>query len=86
MDYAAGIAHNQRLPAMTSVFKPLVKALITKTLRRKIWGYWYLTSQPGAFVDSNPKKPRKPWVDPACRENIMYKIHVLPVFVSADQC
>jgi Linalool dehydratase/isomerase len=71
MAYAAGIAHYHRLPAMRSVFRPLMKALITEMLKREVWGHWYLTSQPGAFVDPDLKKLRKPWVDPVCRGNIM---------------
>jgi hypothetical protein len=53
---------------MRSVFKLLMKALITKTLRREVWGYWYLTSQP---IDPDLEKLGKPWVDPVRRENIM---------------
>jgi hypothetical protein len=71
MAYGAGIAHYHRLPAMRSIFKPLMKRLITKMLRREVWGYWYLTSQSGIFVDPDLKEMRKPWSDPVCRENIM---------------
>ena len=59
------------MPAARSVFKPLLKKLITKMLRREVWGYWYLSSQSGVFVDPDLKEMRKPWSDPVCRENIM---------------
>jgi hypothetical protein len=77
MAYAAGIAHYHRLPAMRSLFEPLIKALITKMLRREVWGYWYLTSQSRTFVDPDLKELRKPWVDPVCRENIMVCIRFM---------
>jgi len=66
-----GLHITHRLPAMRSVFKPLMKALITEMLKREVWRHWYLTSQPGTFVDPDLKRLRKPWVDPVCRGNIM---------------
>ncbi|KAJ3523291.1 hypothetical protein NM208_g12510 [Fusarium decemcellulare] len=77
MAYATGLAHYHRLPALRSVFKPLLEQLIHKMLRREVWGYWYLTSQSGKFVDPDIVELRKPWADPVKRENIMYSGHLL---------
>lgn len=71
MAYAAGVAHFHRLPALRSAFKQLSEQLIHKMLRREVWGYWYLTSQSGKFVDPDLVEMRKPWADPNKRENIM---------------
>ncbi|CAG5179188.1 uncharacterized protein ALTATR162_LOCUS9077 [Alternaria atra] len=72
MAYATGSAHYHRLPAVRSVFKNLLEQLIHKMLRREVWGYWYLTSQSGKFVDPDLVEMRKPWADPNKQENIMY--------------
>ncbi|EOD44468.1 putative linalool dehydratase-isomerase precursor protein [Neofusicoccum parvum UCRNP2] len=77
MAYAAGAAHYHRLPALRSVFRVLLEQLIHKMLRREVWGYWYLTSQSGRFVDPDIEELRKPWSDPIKRENIMYSGHLL---------
>lgn len=77
MAYAAGLAHYHRLPALRSVFRTLFEQLIHKMLRRDVWGYWYMTSQSGKFVDPDITELRKPWSDPVCRENIMYSGHLL---------
>ena len=71
MAYASGAAHYHRLPALRSVFRSLMKQLIHKMLRREVWGYWYLTSQSGVFVNPELKELRKPWADPNKKENIM---------------
>lgn len=76
MAYAAGAAHYHRLPAMRSMFKELMLKLITKMMRREVWGYWYLTSQSGIKLDPDLKELRKPWADPVCKENIMYSGHL----------
>lgn len=75
MSYAAGAAHYHRLPALRSVFKTLFEQLIHKMFRREVWGYWYLTSQSGKFVDPDIKELRKPWADPVVKENIMVRTH-----------
>ncbi|KAK2597260.1 hypothetical protein N8I77_013120 [Diaporthe amygdali] len=77
MAYGAGVAHYHRLPALRSVFRSLFEQLIHKMMRRDVWGYWYLTSQSGKFVDPDITELRKPWPDPVCRENIMYSGHLL---------
>lgn len=77
MAYAAGLAHYHRLPALRSVFRSLFERLIHKMLRRDVWGYWYLTSQSGKWVDPDITELRKPWPDPVRRENIMYSGHLL---------
>lgn len=77
MAYAAGLAHYHRLPALRSVFRALLEQLIHKMLRRDVWGYWYLTSQSGRFVDPDLTELRAPWPDPVRRENIMYSGHLL---------
>ena len=74
MSYAAGAAHYHHLPAMRSMFQPLIRKLISKMLRREVWGYWYMTSQSGVVADPDLKKLRKPWADPVCRENIMVRL------------
>ena len=71
MSYAAGAAHYHRLPAMRSMFKPLIRNLISKMMRREVWGYWYMSSQSGIGCDPDIKELRKPWADPVCKENIM---------------
>ena len=71
MVYAAGAAHYHRLPAMRSMFKPLLEKLIAKMLRREVWHYWYLMSQSGVKIDPDIKELRKPWADPCLKENIM---------------
>lgn len=76
MAYAAGAAHYHRMPAMRSLFKPLIRKLISKMLRREVWGYWYLTSQSGKGADPDIKKLRVPWADPVCKENIMVRLHL----------
>lgn len=73
MAYASGATHFHRLPALRSVFKPLIHKLIMKMFRREVWSYWYLTSQSGSLVDPNLKELRKPWADPVCKENIMVR-------------
>ena len=77
MTYAAGAAHYHRLPAMRSFFKPLIRKLISKMLRREVWGYWYMTSQSGVGADPDITELRKPWADPVRRENIMVRLLVL---------
>ncbi|KAI9924306.1 hypothetical protein ASPWEDRAFT_29875 [Aspergillus wentii DTO 134E9] len=77
MAYAAGVTHYHRMPAMRGLFKPLIRRLIHKMLRREVWGYWYLTSQSGIRLDPDLKELRKPWADPVVRENIMYSGHLL---------
>ncbi|KAG8625005.1 hypothetical protein KVT40_006756 [Elsinoe batatas] len=77
MAYAAGLAHYHHLPALKSPFRHLFRDLINKMLRREVWGYWYLTSQSGIFVDQDLTELRKPWADPIKRENIMYSGHLL---------
>ncbi|KAL3442795.1 hypothetical protein BJX65DRAFT_321072 [Aspergillus insuetus] len=77
MAYAAGAAHYHRLPALRSVFKTLMERLIKKMLRREVWGYWFLTSHSGKFVDPDLEQLRQPWADPIVRENIMYSGHLL---------
>ena len=71
MAYAAAAAHYHRLPVMRSMFKPLIRKLIHKMLRREVWGYWFMTSQSGVRADPDLQVLRKPWADPVCRENIM---------------
>ena len=77
MAYAASVTHYHRMPAMRGLFKPLIRQLIHKMLRREVWGYWYLTSQSGIRVDPDLKELRKPWANPVVRENIMYSGHLL---------
>lgn len=77
MAYGAILAHYHRLPAMRNLFKPLIRSLIRKMLRREVWGYWYLTSQSGNRLDPDLDELRKPWADPVVRENIMYGGHLL---------
>ncbi|OCT49381.1 hypothetical protein CLCR_04700 [Cladophialophora carrionii] len=47
MAYATGVAHYHRLPAARSIFKPLLRQLIHKMLRREVWAYWFTTSLGG---------------------------------------
>jgi hypothetical protein len=77
MAYGAGVAHYHHLPALRSVFKPLIRRLIHKMLRRNVWGYWFNTSLSGNRTDPDRKELRKPWADPVVRENIMYSGHLL---------
>lgn len=69
--YASGAAHFHHLPALRSAFMTLIGQLIEKMLCREVWGYWFLTSHSGTFVDPDLKKLREPWPDPTKRENIM---------------
>lgn len=77
MAYACGVAHYHRLPTLRSVFKPLMRRMIHKMLRREVWGYWFNTSLSGRLTDPDLKELRKPWADPVIRENIMYSGHLL---------
>ncbi|KIL87247.1 hypothetical protein FAVG1_09805 [Fusarium avenaceum] len=77
MAYGASVAHYHRLPALRSVFKPLVRRLIHKMLRREVWGYWFNTSLAGNRTNPDRKVLRTPWADPIVRENIMYSGHLL---------
>ncbi|KAL7944076.1 hypothetical protein V8C42DRAFT_353921 [Trichoderma barbatum] len=77
MAYASGAAHYHRLPVLRYVFKPLMRQLIHKMLRREVWGYWFNTSMSGKFVDPSLTELRQPWADPVVRENIMYSGHLL---------
>jgi hypothetical protein len=77
MTYGAGVAHYHRLPALRSVFKPLIRRLIHKMLRREVWGYWFNTSLAGNRTNPDRKVLRTPWADPIVRENIMYSGHLL---------
>ncbi|KAF9890590.1 hypothetical protein FE257_005721 [Aspergillus nanangensis] len=77
MAYATGAAHYHRLPQLRSVFQSLLAALIEKMLHRDVWGYWFLTSHSGKFVDPDIRELRKPWADPIVKENIMYSGHLL---------
>jgi hypothetical protein len=71
MAYAVAAAQYHRMPAARSALKPLMGRIIHKMLRREVWGYWFLTSHSGSFVDPDLKELRKPWADPICKENIM---------------
>lgn len=75
--YGAGIAHFHRLPALRSVFKPLLRRFIQKMLLRDVWSYWWNTSQGGKVLNPDQLKPRQQWADPVVRENIMYSGHLL---------
>ncbi|KAM0446046.1 hypothetical protein ACHAO4_009491 [Trichoderma viride] len=77
MAYAVAAAQYHRMPAARSALKPLMGRIIHKMLRREVWGYWFLTSHSGSFVDPDLKELRKPWADPICKENIMYSGHLL---------
>jgi len=77
MSYAAAVAHYHRLPALRTIFKPLMRQLIHKMLRRDVWGYWFNTSHGGILTDPSLKELRKPWPDPVVKENIMYSGHLL---------
>jgi hypothetical protein len=77
MAYATGVTHYHRLPAVRSVFKPLLRQLIHKMLRREVWAYWFTTSLGGVRTDPSLQKLREPWADPVVRENIMYSGHLL---------
>ncbi|CVK85022.1 uncharacterized protein FMAN_01944 [Fusarium mangiferae] len=77
MAYGAGVAHYHRLPALRNVFKPLIRRLIHKMLRREVWGYWFNTSLAGNRTNPDRKVLRTPWADPIVRENIMYSGHLL---------
>ncbi|KAG2417528.1 hypothetical protein HFD88_008747 [Aspergillus terreus] len=77
MSYAASAAHYHRLPALRGTFKPLIRQLIHKMLRREVWGYWFNTSHSGVKTDPGLSELRKPWADPVVRENIMYSGHLL---------
>ncbi|KEF59604.1 uncharacterized protein A1O9_04450 [Exophiala aquamarina CBS 119918] len=77
MVYASSITHYHRLPALRGVFKPLIRRLIHKMLRRDVWGYWFNTSLGGKAIDPSLEKLREPWPDPVIRENIMYSGHLL---------
>ncbi|KAJ5111254.1 hypothetical protein N7532_001789 [Penicillium argentinense] len=77
MAYAAGVTHYHRMPVMRSLFKPLIRRLIHKILRREVWGNWYLTSQSESVVEPDIKELRKPWADPIVQENVMYSAHLL---------
>lgn len=50
-----------------------MQRLIHKMLRREVWGYWFLTSHSGKFVDPDIQELRKPWADPVKKENIMVR-------------
>ena len=84
MAYASGAAHYHRLPALRSVFQPLMKQLIHKMLRKEVWAYWYLTSQSGKLVNPDIKELRKPWADPNKKENIM--VCLVKVFQYIARC
>lgn len=77
MAFAASLTHYHRLPALRGVFKPLIRRLIHKMLRRDVWGYWYNTSSGSNVLDPSLTKLREPWPDPVARENIMYSGHLL---------
>ncbi|KAJ4245242.1 hypothetical protein NW762_014112 [Fusarium torreyae] len=69
--YAAAAAYYHRLPLLRSVFRDLIRRSIDKMLHRDVWGYWFLTSHSGKFVDPDLAELRKPWADPVVKENIM---------------
>ena len=71
MAYATGAAHYHRLPALRSVYRTLMEKLISKMLRKEVWGYWFLTSHGGIKTDPSLKELRRPWSDPIKEENIM---------------
>ncbi|KAL3464929.1 hypothetical protein BJX64DRAFT_275585 [Aspergillus heterothallicus] len=77
MAYAVGLTHYHRTPALRGYYKPLVRRLIHKMLRREVWDYWYNTSCSGNVSDPGLKELRKPWADPVARENIMYSGHLI---------
>lgn len=77
MVYASSVTHYHRLPALRGVFKPLIRRLIHKMLRRDVWGYWFNTSMSGKAINPSLRKLREPWPDPVVRENIMYSGHLL---------
>lgn len=77
MAFAMSLAHYHRLPALRGVFKPLLRRLIHKMLRRDVWGYWYLASSGSNFLDPGLKELKAPYPDPVCKDNIMYSGHLL---------
>jgi hypothetical protein len=77
MTYSAAVTHYHRLPALRSIFKPLIRQLIHKMLRREVWGYWFNTSHGGPLTNPAQKSLRTPWADPIVKENIMYSGHLL---------
>lgn len=77
MAYAVGLAHYHRMPALRTIFKPLLRRLIHKMLQREVWAYWFTTSLGGIRTDPSLQKLRDPWADPVVKENIMYSGHLL---------
>lgn len=77
MAYSVGVTHYHRLPALRGVFKPLLRRIIHKMLRREVWGYWFNTSHSGPMTNPKQTTLRQPWADPVVRENIMYSGHLL---------
>lgn len=77
MAYAVGVTHYHRLPAARTIFKPLLRQLIHKMLRKEVWAYWFNTSLSGTRTDPSLTKLREPWADPVVKENIMYSGHLL---------
>ena len=77
MVYAVASTHFHRQNALRGVYKPLIRLLIHKMLRREVWSYWFNTSHGGITTDPSWTELRKPWADPVVRENIMYSGHLL---------
>lgn len=77
MVYATAATLYHRQDALRGVYKPLIRRLIHKMLRREVWGYWFTTSLGGKTTDPSLTELRKPWADPIVRENIMYSGHLL---------
>jgi hypothetical protein len=76
MAYALGIAHFHRLPAAPGLFRVPFMRLISKMLRREVWGYWRNTSRGGITNDANLKVLGDGWTDPVVKHNIMYSGHL----------
>jgi hypothetical protein len=81
MAYATGATHYYHLPLLRAVFKPLIRKLIYKMLRREVWGYWFNTSLSGSRVDPSLKELRKPWADPVIKVSVS-AVEVCPLLIS----
>ena len=57
MAYAVGVTHYHRLPALRSIFKPLLRQLIHKMLRREVWAYCKSLRKVGLVLPDTSRLP-----------------------------
>ncbi|KAH6959804.1 hypothetical protein BKA56DRAFT_501457, partial [Ilyonectria sp. MPI-CAGE-AT-0026] len=77
MAYTLALVQHHYVPAYRERYQKAFISLIDKMLRQDVWAYWENTSRGGRAMDPDLPSLTDGWVDPVCRQNIMYSGHLL---------